>query len=284
MEYGRFKLPRAFECEVAVKRGETWKEIDKFKAIVGENGKVYGIVSKRYQLVLHEEIVDAVNKILKEYEIEPIGATPVVSFDGSKLFYDIILKKINIMGDQVYLGFRITNSYDRSIGIHINGYGMRIACSNAMIFSNKILGEYAKHLKPIVEFNFKLLKEKIESVISGLKKIETVLTLATKKTVSPYELIEFIEKEFNVSNKLKFKIYAKIKKYTGLDLLEYKRKMEEMKKKVTVVVDGQKVELVNVYSAYQGLTDALTHHTKKLDPIKVHELQKKASKILVIDR
>jgi len=281
MELG-FKLPKAFECEVAVKRGNTWRELENYKAIVGENGQVYDIVSKRYQLVLHEEVVDAVNNILKEYRIKPIRAEPVVSFDGSKLFYDVILKKVHIMDDPIYLGFRITNSYDRSMGIHINGYGMRIACSNAMIFANRILGEYAKHLKPIAEFDFKALRDKITTVIKGLVKMETVLTLATKKTISPYELIDFIEKEFNVSNKLKFRIYAKIKKYTGLDLLEYKKKMEEMKKKVKVIVDGQEVTLVNVYSAYQGLTDALTHHTKKLDPVRVHELQKKASKILVI--
>jgi len=281
MEFGKFRLPRAFECEVAVKRGNTWRELENYKAIVGENGQVYDIVSDRYQLVLHEEIVNAVNKILEEYEIKPIKVEAEVSLDGSKLFYNVILKEVSVGNDPCHLGFRITNSYDRTMGIHINGYGMRIACSNQMVFANRILGQYAKHLKPIAELSFKILKEKIRAVIGGLTKIETVLALATKKTVSPYELIEFIEKEFDVSNKLKFKIYAKIKQYTGLDLLEYKRKMEEMKKKVKVFVDGQEVTLVNVYSAYQGLTDALTHHTKKLDPTRVHELQKKASKLLL---
>ncbi|MDQ7031771.1 MAG: DUF932 domain-containing protein [Desulfonauticus sp.] len=274
------RLPRAFEVEVAIRRGGAWRELSNYKAIIGENGQVYDIVSKRYQLIQHEDIVKAVNKVLEEYDIDPLYIKPDISIDGSKMFYNVILKKVNVNDDKCYLGFRITNSYDRSIGIHINGYGMRYACSNQMIFANKLLGQYAKHLKPTVELDFKKLKEKIETVIGGLVKIEEVLILATKKTVSPYELIEFIEKEFNVSNKLKMKIYFKIRQYTGVDLLEYKEKLEEMKK-VKVVVDGQEITPINIWEAYNGITDALTHHTKRIDPVRVHELQKKASLLLI---
>ena len=262
---GEVVLPKAEELPIAVLKNGTYRIIGNYKAIVSEAGRVYAVVTSKYNLVQHKDVIEITDRILKEYGIKPIKKWIELTKDGSRLFYSLVFKPIEVSGDRIYLGLRITNSYDASMGIHINGYGFRLACKNQMVFDNRIAGEYAKHFRSIAEFGYEELKKKIEKVLEALEVFKDVILMAQKRTLTASEILRFIDEELKPSKALKRKILLKVWAYTGVNL------------------EKEAEREVNVWQAYNGITDTLTHHAK-LNPASIHELQKKASVILVQSR
>ena len=98
---------------VRIEDGGSGDDIRNHKAVVRQdNGKVLGIVSDKYQLLRHTEVVDAFRQILsdKEYE-EKIK----VAKEGAHLFATYKMPSVQIevvKGDIVSLQFVVKNSYE----------------------------------------------------------------------------------------------------------------------------------------------------------------------------
>ena len=265
MELG-FKLPRAYEAPIAVLRGDKWIENENYKAIIGENGKVYDIVSKDYKLVEHEELVGIVLDILESRGLDIIDIEPVVSRDGAKMFCNITSKETEIVGEIVRFGIRVTNSYDRSLGINVLGYGLRLVCKNGMVAPTGETVRYARHVKGEIGLDEEKLRVKIESVVKSLKFFEVLLERSTDSYIKALEVKSFLEK-LNVSNSLKYRIIGTLKKYClNVDLRE---------------VDNSNNPTLVRYHVYQAFTEVLTHYTRKLDLARRVELEKKVSRFLL---
>jgi len=265
MELG-FKLPRAYEAPIAVLRGDKWIENENYKAIVGEDGRVYDIVSKDYKLVEHEELVGIVLDILESMNLEVMDVEPVVSRYGAKMVCNITFREGKIMGEIVRFGIRVTNSYDRSLGINVLGYGLRLVCKNGMVAPTGETVAYSRHIKGEIGLDEEKLKAKVVSVVKSLRFFETMLERSTRSYIKALEVKSFLEK-LNVSNSLKYRIIGTLKKYClNVDLRE---------------VDNSNNPTLVRYHVYQAFTEVLTHHTSQIDLARRVELEKKVSKFLL---
>ena len=262
----KFRFPKAYEAPIAVLRGDKWIKNENYKAIVGENGKVYDIVSKDYKLVEHEELVGMVLDILESKNLEVIDVEPVVSRDGAKMFCNITFREGEIMGEIVRFGIRVTNSYDRTLGINILGFGLRLVCKNGMVAPTGETVSYARHIKGEIGLDEEKLRVKIEAVVKSLKFFETMLIRSTREYIKALDVKEFLEK-LNVPNSLKYRIIGTLRKYCiNVDLRE---------------VNKENNPTLVRYHVYQAFTEVLTHHTRKMDLARRVELEKRVSRFLL---
>ena len=153
-----------------------------YKAIVNANvGHVYDIVSDKYTVVRHEEVVDAVKAALTEYKIEPETFNVVLSGKhGARLFVKTLWEERIVSGDRIRLGMMVTNSYDRSMGIGASGFGLRLGCANEMVFGREIAFEYTMHTKNVKD----RVVEIIPKVLDRLERIVEVIELSMNELVS----------------------------------------------------------------------------------------------------
>lgn len=265
MELG-FRFPRAYEAEVGILRNGKWIKNENYKAIVGENGKVYDIVSKDYKLIEHEDLVNTVVDIVESKGLNIMGVDPIVSIDGAKMVCHILFEERELVGETVRFGIRVTNSYDRSLGINIMGYGLRLVCRNGMVAPTGEIVAYSRHVYGEVGFEGEKLKAKVEAVVKSLRFFEAILENSTRRSIRALEVKNFLEK-LNISNSLKYRIIGTLKKYCyRVDLRE--------------VNEENNPTLVR-YRVYQAFTEVLTHHTKKMDLARRVELEKKVSRFLL---
>ena len=276
MEFGEFRVPDAYEHKVAIERNGKWVEEDMYKAIVGENGEVYAIVSKYYRLVLHRDVIDATNEALKEMGIEPIDYWADVSWDGAVMFYKVLIRELEIDGNKLRFGLMVTNSYNLKLGINVLGFGMNMFCMNQMMFGREILKVKKRHREGSVGVELENLKDAIVEVIDGLENIKDIIVAAREKKVSALEIVRFI-RDLKLSKRNVIKVCKLIEKYAqfnvGAELI-----YGVLKEEVPEAVKKTEVTLWDLYSA---VTDFLTHHFKSKDLSKVLELQNKAAKLLV---
>jgi len=281
-------FPKADLYPIYYKRNGTMLPIENRKAVVGETGTVYAIVSDRYQLLLHEEAYEIVHDILEKLNVKPIQVQEKVAFsrDGGLMHLTICVKEVEVAdGDLVGLGFNVFNSYDASSALRFNAGGIRYVCSNGIIIPFTSL--YAKirrliHVKGVIRKpSFDVIKETVEEILSTLGDLADLLTLATKETVSRSDLVHFIETTFSNVPALKEKIYNYLKHRLGIDLtreVETYRKLR--KEEILKFLESIEDEEYNLWDTYNAFTDILTH-TRRVDLKTTVKLQEKVGEFLV---
>jgi len=286
MEFGKFVLPKAELQPIYRKVGDTYIEISDRKAVVGENGKVYDIVSDKYKLVQHEEVKEIVDKIVEEMKLKSAVKIPKISIDGATFFYNVIIDRKAIEDDWLDLGFRVTNSYDRSLGVNVTGYIIRLACTNGLVIGEKLFGRKIKHMRPLVELDYKLLKEAIETVIENIMKVLDVIEMARKKTVSVWEIVHFIETEFKNMPRAKRILYSRMRRKVGDEIdkvVKAYQLMKKLKKKEERKQLIEKYDMpVNLWEAINVVTEYTTHQLERRNPQIAHSISKKAGELLLL--
>jgi len=272
------RLPRAYEVPVARLAGDKWIRISGRKAIVGEDGTVYNIVSDKYKLVLHQEVVDVVRKVLNDFGITPLQEKVELSRNYAVMLYTVMTDRKIILGDELWFGFTVTNSYDGSLGIGFNVSGLRLVCENGLIFARQLFKTpKIRHLKSLLEPDYRRVAESIKIILDHLDEIVDIIEMSMKSTISPIELVDFIERTFKDVPLIKKKIYA-ILRHNGINLTPY---IEEYQKAQGQVEEFLKQhDEINIWTVYNHITNVLTHKRGRVDLPKIYELQQKASKLL----
>jgi len=286
MKFGEFVLPKAELQPLYRKVGDSYIEIPHRKAVVGENGTVYDIVSDRYRLVLHEEVKEIVDKVIEDMKLSVKSATPKVSIDGAVFFYNVIIDTKEIDNEFIDYGFRITNSYDRSLGVNVSGYVVRLACKNGLVVSDKLLGKRMRHTTSLVELDYKLLRETIENIIENLVKVSDIIAMAKKKTVSVWEIVHFVETEFKQMPKAKRLLYARLRKIVG-DEIENVIKAYQLMKQLKDEIKRRELLLkynipINLWEAVNVVTEYTTHNLERRNPQMAHSISRKVSELLLL--
>ncbi len=146
-------------------------------AVVREDtNKVIGVVSKKYGLLYHKDIIDSFRESLNgiKYD-ENIKLTK----EGARLFAIYTLPDVKSeieKGDIVSLRFVTTNSYDGSKLFHLMLGAYRLVCENGMIIGNDLFSLSQRHigktesLKESFEASHSMsIKETISKLISSFK-------------------------------------------------------------------------------------------------------------------
>ena len=126
-----------------------------FNASTGVN---LGVVSREYKLVTHKEAIFNVVDTFKKNGlpgIEPVNVR--MSGGGARMYAEFRFKqemKLGIhaiedpkVGDVIAPGFKITNSYDRSIKYEISAYILRLICTNGATVNDMLYSERKRHSK-----------------------------------------------------------------------------------------------------------------------------------------
>lgn len=123
-------IPYAEEYPIIIRDNET-----DYKAIINpDTNNTFAIVSKDYQLVPHRDVYEQIMNSDK-FEIK----RSAVYKKGRTLMIEIVpteTEKIELIPDTkdyVEPRARIFNSYDTTKALSVEGYGMRLVCSNGMI-------------------------------------------------------------------------------------------------------------------------------------------------------
>ena len=203
------------------------------------------VVSKKYTLLPHADVVDAMRDTLKGQEtMETIR----MSKNGARMHLEITLPKITLIvdGDTIAMRLSVSNSYDASRKVNITFGAFRPVCSNGMIIGRRLIAVSRRHVGEVgIEV------EQLHTQITMLTKqfrdtAPTLRKMATTPLQSP--------KKFFHAKTLHLPTYL------------VKIASEQFKKEE----DG------SVWDAYNALTFAITHKMRKVNPELATRLGKNA--------
>ncbi|MCD6406380.1 DUF932 domain-containing protein [Candidatus Aerophobetes bacterium] len=257
--------------------------VDGYKAIVNaDTGYVYDIASKVYTIVRHEEVVDAVKAALAEYRIEPKTFDVVLSGKhGARLFVKTLWEERVVSGDDIRLGMVVTNSYDRSMGIGASGFGLRLGCSNEMVFGKEIAFEYTMHTKNVKD----RVAEIIPKVLDKLERVVEVIELSMNELVSLADVAKLI-RALGLGKKMRERLFGLIAKYVDPETAKL------LRQEIVAIEEAERAEVLarlerlQEYEAprwqtYNAFTELLTHHAGRNDAYTVYSWQKRVANELL---
>jgi len=169
-----------------------------------KSGQSLGVVSRGYKLITHQEAIFQVLEGFKKQglpKVEPVRIR--TSAEGARMWaeFRFVQKKLELdlgravenpkVGDLVVPGFKIANSYDRSIKYGLNAYLLRLICTNGATVTERLYSESRRHFG-----NFEI-PDLIEGFVNQFgnfeKKVFPAIRSLNKQLVSPVDL----QKELN---------------------------------------------------------------------------------------
>ena len=198
-----------------------------------------GIVSTKYELLKHADVVNGFRKALKDERYEE---TIKLAKNGAQLYatYSLPEHTVEIRpNDRVSLQFIVKNSYDGTNALHIMLGAFRLVCTNGMIIGKRFSTFTQKHVGSEAEtIDATKLKEKVDTITAQFQKtLPLMQSMAeTPVTIDHDEL--FNPKQLHIPKYL-----------TELATEEYIR------------ADDQ-----SLWGFYNALTWAITHKMKRESP------------------
>jgi Domain of unknown function (DUF932) len=195
-----------------------------------------GVVSDKYSLLPHADIVDALRETLKGQKTdEKIHVT----HDGARMYLEITLPEetLTVEGDEIAMRLVVANSYDGSRKVHIAFGAYRLVCSNGMIIGRKLLSLNKRHVGEVT----------LE--VAQMRKQMTLLTYVFQSTAPA------MRKMANT------RLLHSPKKFFDAKTLH----MPAYLVKIAAVQFAQ-AEDGTAWDAYNALTFAITHKMRKNNP------------------
>jgi len=126
-----------------------------YNAKTGDN---LGVVSREYKLVTHQEAIFNVLETFEKNKLPKVDPVRVrMSATGARMYAEFKFnQKIEVgvhasedpkVGDLIAPGFKITNSYDRSVKYELSAYILRLICTNGATVNEQLYSERKRHSK-----------------------------------------------------------------------------------------------------------------------------------------
>ncbi len=227
-----------------------------YQAIYNEGTeRVASIVSKHYKIIQHNDVLQAVYETLNRLNLDVSG---LIVESKNKARFDFVFKDKEPIKDDasgVMLGFRATNSYNKSCSFKLEMYGYRVICKNGMS-----LGKVMNNVK---EITFHVGEEKHLEIIC--KKVE----LFIKDVIdSSDKLQEYVNRA--IGDSIEWEMMDKI-----IDKLTRRKKHRiEIRSRLLSIENPTRWDLYNAVTSY-------ITHGEHLTPNVQSFLEKKAERILV---
>ncbi len=197
-----------------------------------------GIVSSKYGLIPHGEVIDSFRKALTGTKHEE---RIQIMKNGAHLFatYKLSSQTIEVRkGDLVALQFVVRNSYDWSNTLQIMLGAFRLVCSNGMVIGKSYFSYSQRHISSEAGMKIEVISEKISVLLDQFKK-----TLPFLQQMSREKIGQNPDKFFN-PKAVKLPSYLLHEAHTA-----FQENSDE-----------------TVWGYYNSLTQAITHHMKKENP------------------
>ena len=122
-----------------------------------DTGTNLGVVSREYKLISHKNLITDVLKQFEENKLPKVEPVKIaVSGMGSRLFAEFkFVDKFDLgiastenknVGDFIAPGFKILNSYDRSLEYSLSLFCLRLACTNGMTMTEQLFTGSRRHI------------------------------------------------------------------------------------------------------------------------------------------
>lgn len=224
-------------------------KLDGWKAIWNiDRNKCATVVSKKYHLIQHKEVVQSVVDALFNLNLK---AQARVQDNGNSIFVDLTFEQEKVKlqeGEEFFAGIRVINSYNKTTGIVIAPRWLRCVCSNGMVVDKIIPGFSVKHTKK--------LTEDFESVVNKLLR---------KMINSTDELRKIVDE--CIGDSIEWELLDKIlRKLSGAE-----KHFKEIRKKLP--------RNPTRWDVYNAFTEYATHG-KQLKPTVEQRLQMESQKVL----
>ena len=131
--------------------------------------KPIGVVSDKYSLIPHKEVIKGMRQALGTMEYDEKVTTIK---DGAHLFATYRLKDVQYQvaqGDNLDIQIIARNSYDGRKAFSLTLGAFRLVCTNGMIIGREFFTFSQRHVEAGTEFNSELLKERIGEMVSSFK-------------------------------------------------------------------------------------------------------------------
>lgn len=211
---------------------------NKFAVVRTDKELPLGVVSKKYALLPHADVVDGFRKVFAEEEVKE---SVRMSHDGARMHYEIQFPKIQVQvspKDKMTMRIVVQNSYDGSKKLQIILGAFRLVCSNGMTIGRKFLSFDRRHIGN-VELQIEAIKKQMVEIKENFKNTQPILQEMAKMHMPTPEA----EKLFD-------------RKRVHLPSYLLKEAAEEFKK-----ADDN-----SAWGVYNALTYAITHKMKKENP------------------
>jgi len=232
----------------------TPQESKQHRAVYNINkGQIAAVVSDRYKLVQHGEMVRAVSAAISDLNIK---ATAEVKEANNRLFVDIEFADSKLYvdkGEEFIAGLRIINSYDKSTGITVTPRLKRLVCLNGMVIQTGFVREYSiTHIKSLREDFVGVVEKMLNAMINNNEKLKAMVNDCIGDSIE-WELLD--------------KILGRLCWHTT-------KHVDAIKKKLAGIEKPTRWDVYNAFTAYAT-------HGEHIKPNVEAELQKRANKILV---
>lgn len=163
------------------------------KAVLRTDTKhTLGIVSTKYELLKHDDVVKGFRNALKDERFEE---SIKLAKNGAQLYatYSLPEHTVEIRpNDRVSLQFIVKNSYDGTNALHITLGAFRLVCTNGMMIGKKFFAFSQKHIGSEAEsIDAGKLKEKVTMIADQFAKALPVMqTMAAATVFHPSEYFE----------------------------------------------------------------------------------------------
>ena len=168
-----------------------------------DNGANLGVVSREYQMVEHQQALENVLNVFEKKKLPKVTPTDIQITDGgSKMFASFVLnKKSDIgvatkgnrnVGDIISPGFKIVNSYDRTIRLSLLSYVIRLICTNGVTANEELFTEKRRHTKNLD------LDYMIEQFMNSFERFDDVVVPRIAEMAQAKVNPVILEKELNL--------------------------------------------------------------------------------------
>jgi len=219
LSFDRAELRDVF-IDVGVTKNQTQpRKTKKHNAVFNlDKRKVSAIVSDRYNIVQHRDIVNAVVDGLTNLNIQ---TKALVKDGGDRLFIDLEFENTKLYvqeGEEFIGGIRVINSYDKTTGIIVAPRLLRLACSNGMVVQKGLVdGIQLKHTTKLKEDFEKTVAKMIKDMVDNCDKLKAMVNDCIGDSIE-WELMDDIILKLVVSKKHFDKIKERMKGNTRWDL------------------------------------------------------------------
>jgi Domain of unknown function (DUF932). len=136
----------------------------RYKAIIGEEtGTLYSMMTDRYKIIQHSDIVNALANTAEEVNVNTFGTINeqrgVMNIHSTFANPEYHINMRESFDDPVMLGVRVYNSHNGQTGFGGEIFGIRYVCSNYMTMGESLGTIHWKHF------------EEREKIITGLSKL-----------------------------------------------------------------------------------------------------------------
>lgn len=212
---------------------------NRFAVIRTDTNQPLGIVSEKYSLIPHENVISGMRESLIGHKFEE---NIKVVKDGAQLFATYTLRDMEqevAKGDVVGMQLTVRNSYDGSSPVQLSLGALRLVCTNGMTLSKKFMNFSQRHLGEAKAVDFGEMQEKISLYSVQFGDLVPVMNQMTNEEFTP------VDKSFSAQDT---KIPAYIMKEASA---EYEKAKDN-----------------TVWGYYNSLTYAITHQMRKETPMR----------------